>query len=102
MAAKACRGVSFAKYNENETLGISLTNAVAAGVSYTTGDLVTLAGIDEKAKTATSIAAKNAATVAPGTDYIVAEDVAKGAKFVVVYRTKATDIYVIADPGSAA
>ena len=48
------------------------------------------------------IAAKNAATVAPGTDYIVAEDVAKGAKFVVVYRTKATDIYVIADPGSDA
>lgn len=48
MAAKACRGVSFAKYNENETLGITLTNAVAASVSYTTGDLVTLAGIDEK------------------------------------------------------
>ena len=101
MAAKACRGVSFAKYNENETLGISLTNAVAADVSYTTGDLVTLDGINEKAKTATSIAAKNAATVDPGTDYIVAEDVKPGAEFVVVYRTKATDIYVIAEPGSA-
>ena len=99
MAAKACRGVSFAKYNENETLGVSISTAAAS--AFLTGDLVTLAGIDEKAKTATSIAAKNAATVAPGTDYIVAEDVAKGAKFVVVYRTKATDIYVIAEPGSA-
>ena len=95
MAAKACRGVSFAKYNENETLGISLTNAVAEGVSYTTGDLVTLDGINEKAKTATSIAAKKAATVAPGTDYIVAEDVKPSAKFFAVYRRKGTDIYVI-------
>ena len=85
MAAKACRGVSFAKYNENETIGVSLSTA----------------GIDEKAKTATSIAAKNAADVTKGTDYIVAEDVPSGAKFVVVYRTKATDIYTIADPGSA-
>lgn len=100
MAAKACRGVSFAKYNENETLGVSISTAAAS--AFLTGDLVTLTGIDEKAKSATSIAAKNAATVTPGTDYIVAEDVAKGAKFVVVYRTKATDIYVIADPGSAA
>lgn len=100
MAAKACRGVSFAKYNENETLGVSISTAAAS--AFLTGDLVTLAGIDEKAKSATSIAAKNAATVAPGTDYIVAEDVAKGDNFVVVYRTKATDIYVIADPGSAA
>lgn len=100
MAAKACRGVSFAKYNENETLGVTISAAAAS--AFLTGDLVTLADIDEKAKTATSIAAKNAATVAPGTDYIVAEDVAKGAKFVVVYRTKATDIYVIAGPGSAA
>lgn len=101
MAAKACRGVSFAKYNENETIGVSLSTAVASSVTYKTGDLVTLAGIDEKAKTATSIAAKNAATVTKGTDYIVAEDVPSGAKFVVVYRTKATDIYTIADPGSA-
>ena len=101
MAAKACRGVSFAKYNENETIGVSLSTAVAGNVTYKTGDLVTLAGIDEKAKTATSIAAKNAADVAKGTDYIVAEDVPSGAKFVVVYRTKATDIYTIADPGSA-
>lgn len=99
MAAKACRGVSFAKYNENETLGVSISTAAAS--AFLTGDLVTLAGIDEKAKSATSIAAKNAATVAPGTDYIVAEDVAKGDNFVVVYRTKATDIYVIAEPGSA-
>lgn len=99
MAAKACRGVSFAKYNENETLGVTISTAATS--AFLTGDLVTLAGIDEKAKTATSIAAKNAATVDPGTDYIVAEDVAKGAKFVVVYRTKATDIYVIAEPGSA-
>ena len=94
MAAKACRGVSFAKYNENETIGVSLDTAVASDVTYKTGDLVTLAGIDEKAKTATSIAAKNAAD-------IVAEDVPSGAKFVVVYRTKATDIYTIAEPGSA-
>lgn len=101
MAAKACRGVSFAKYNENETIGVSLSTAVASGVTYKTGDLVTLAGIDEKAKTAMSIAAKNAADVAKGTDYIVAEDVPSGAKFVVVYRTKATDIYTIAEPGSA-
>lgn len=100
MAAKACRGVSFAKYNENETLGVTISTAAAS--AFLTGDLVTLAGIDEKAKSATSIAAKNAATVTPGTDYIVAEDVAKGDNFVVVYRTKATDIYVIADPGSAA
>lgn len=100
MAAKACKGVSFAKYNENETLGVSISTAAAG--AFATGDLVTLADIDEKAKSATSIAAKNAATVTPGTDYIVAEDVAKGDKFVVVYRTKATDIYVIADPGSAA
>ena len=101
MAAKACRGVSFAKYNENETIGVSLSTAVAGNVTYKTGDLVTLAGIDEKAKTATSIAATNAADVTKGTDYIVAEDVPSGAKFVVVYRTKATDIYTIADPGSA-
>ena len=101
MAAKACRGVSFAKYNENETIGVSLSNAVAENVTYKTGDLVTLAGINEKAKTATSIAAKNAAGVTKGTDYIVAEDVPSGAKFVVVYRTKATDIYTIAEPGSA-
>ena len=101
MAAKACRGVSFAKYNENETIGVSLSTAVAGNVTYKTGDLVTLAGINEKAKTATSIAAKNAAGVTKGTDYIVAEDVPSGAKFVVVYRTKATDIYTIANPGSA-
>ena len=101
MAAKACRGVSFAKYNENETIGVSLSTAVASNVTYKTGDLVTLAGIDEKAKTTPSIAAKNAADVAKGTDYIVAEDVPSGAKFLVVYRTKATDIYTIADPGSA-
>lgn len=100
MAAKACRGVSFAKYNENETLGVTISTAAAS--AFLTGDLVTLADIDEKAKSATSIAAKNAATVTPGTNYIVAEDVAKGDNFVVVYRTKATDIYVIADPGSAA
>lgn len=101
MAVKACRGVSFAKYNENETIGVSLSTPVANNVSYKTGDLVTLANIDEKAKTATSIAAKNATDVAKGTDYIVAEDVKSGATFVVVYRTKATDIYTIADPGSA-
>ena len=101
MAAKACKGVSFAKYNENETIGVSLSTAVGAGVSYETGDLVTLAGIDEKAKTATSIAAKNAADVTKGTDYIVAETVKPGATFVVVYRTKATDIYTIKDPGRA-
>ena len=101
MAAKACRGVSFAKYNENETIGVSLSNAVAENVTYKTGDLVTLAGINEKAKTAKSIAPKNASDVAKGTDYIVAEDVPSGAKFVVVYRTKATDIYTIAEPGSA-
>ena len=101
MAAKACRGVSFAKYNENETIGVSLSTAVAGNVTYKTGDLVTLAEIDEKAKTAKSIAPKNASDVAKGTDYIVAEDVPSGAKFVVVYRTKATDIYTIAEPGSA-
>ena len=101
MAAKACRGVSFAKYNENETIGVSLSTAVAENVTYKTGDLVTLAEINEKAKTAKSIAPKNASDVAKGTDYIVAEDVPSGAKFVVVYRTKATDIYTIADPGSA-
>ena len=101
MAAKACRGVSFAKYNENETIGVSLSTAVAGNVTYKTGDLVTLAEINEKAKTAKSIAPKNAPDVAKGTDYIVAEDVPSGAKFVVVYRTKATDIYTIADPGSA-
>ena len=101
MAAKACRGVSFAKYNENETIGVSLSTAVAENVTYKTGDLVTLAEIDEKAKTAKSIAPKNASDVAKGTDYIVAEDVPSGAKFVVVYRTKDTDIYTIADPGSA-
>lgn len=99
MAVKACRGVSFAKYNENETLGVSISTAAAS--AFLTGDLVTLADIDEKAKTATSIAAKNADDVTKGTDYIVAEDVPSGAKFVVVYRTKATDIYTIADPGSA-
>ena len=43
MAAKACRGVSFAKYNENETIGVSLSTAVASNVTYKTGDLVTLA-----------------------------------------------------------
>lgn len=101
MAAKACRGVSFAKYNENETIGVSLSTAVAENVTYKTGDLVTLAEIDEKAKTAKSIAPKNASDVTKGTDYIVAEDVPSGAKFVVVYRTKATDIYTIAEPGSA-
>lgn len=101
MAAKACKGVSFAKYNENETIGVSLSTAVAENVTYKTGDLVTLAEIDEKAKTAKSIAPKNASDVAKGTDYIVAEDVPSGAKFVVVYRTKATDIYTIAEPGSA-
>ena len=101
MAVKACKGVSFAKYNENETIGVSLSTAVAENVTYKTGDLVTLANIDEKAKTATSIAPKNASDVAKGTDYIVAEDVPSGAKFVVVYRTKATDIYTIAEPGSA-
>ena len=101
MAAKACRGVSFAKYNENETIGVSLSTAVAENVTYKTGDLVTLAEINEKAKTAKSIAPKNASDVAKGTDYIVAEDVPSGAKFVVVYRTKATDIYTIAEPGSA-
>ena len=101
MAAKACRGVSFAKYNENETIGVSLSTAVAGNVTYKTGDLVTLAEINEKAKTAKSIAPKNASDVAKGTDYIVAEDVPSGAEFVVVYRTKATDIYTIAEPGSA-
>ena len=101
MAAKACKGVSFAKYNENETIGVSLSTAVAENVTYKTGDLVTLAQIDEKAKTAMSIAPKNASDVAKGTDYIVAEDVPSGAKFVVVYRTKATDTYTIAEPGSA-
>lgn len=101
MAAKACKGVSFAKYNENETIGVSLSTAVAENVTYKTGDLVTLAEIDEKTKTAKSIAPKNASDVAKGTDYIVAEDVPSGAKFVVVYRTKTTDIYTIAEPGSA-
>ena len=99
MAAKACKGVSFAKYTENETLGVTISTAAAA--AFDMGDLVTLASIDEGKKTATSIAARQAATVSPGNDYIVAEPVKSGDTFVVVYRTKDDDVYVIADPGSA-
>lgn len=88
---------SFAKYTENDTIGISLTTAVAADAGFSTMDVVTVTGINIAKKSATSVAAyasSSAAYSAPtvGKEYVVAEDCKKGAKFIVLYRIKADDV----------
>ena len=86
---------SFAKYTENDTVGVSLTNAIAADLS--TMDVVTVTGLNIPKKSATKVeayASTTAAYSAPtvGSQYVVAEDCKAGAKFVVLYRIKEDDV----------
>lgn len=86
---------SFAKYTENDTVGVSLTDAT--GVVFHTMDVVTVTGLNIPKKSATSVAAYASSTAAysaptVGKEYVVAEDCKKGAKFIVLYRIKADDV----------
>lgn len=86
---------SFAKYTENDTVGVSLTNAIETDLS--TMDVVTVTGLNIPKKSATKVeayASSTAAYSAPtvGKEYVVAEDCKAGAKFIVLYRIKADDV----------
>ena len=97
--ASPCKKVTFKVYNHNNTIGISLTTAPTG--AFEMGDAVSLAGANLSAKTATSMAAVNAAAPTLGTHYIVAEPIEAGDKHVVLYITKPDDIVVVGQPGSA-
>lgn len=88
--------LSFAKYTENETIGITLTAGLAEDLD--TGYVVTLATVDYKNKTAASMAKYVAAAdgdilvqLTPGKQFIIAEPYKSNDKFVVVYRIKDDD-----------
>ena len=91
--------VSFANWNHNSTAGITLTSG--AGADFEMGDVLTPTGLDLAKKTATSVAAKNAATLDVGTDVVVAEPVKSGDTYIVVYITKDGDTFVVEQAGSA-
>lgn len=88
--------LSFAKYTENETIGISLAAGLDAKLD--TGYVVTLTSVDYENKSAASMA-KYVAPVngdiitqlTPGKEFIIAEPYAANDKFVVVYRIKHGD-----------
>ena len=91
--------LSFAKYTENETVGLTLDTAAAA--AFKTGAAVTIANVNYAAKSADSITAYADTESAdkkmilkglkPNQQFIVAEDIASGDKYVVVYRIKDDD-----------
>lgn len=99
MAAKL--KMSFAKYNGNDTAGISLTTATSA--AFEMGDVITVTGLDLAKKKATSIAAKAGAssTLDTSADMIIAEPVASGAKYFVAYVLKGSDTFVVDQEYSA-
>lgn len=91
--------LSFAKYTENETVGLTLTDGAAA--AFKTGAVVTLGNVNYAAKSADSIDEYTDATstdkktivgkLVPNKQFIVAEDIKSGDKYVVVYRIKDDD-----------
>ena len=91
--------LSFAKYTENETVGLTLGTAATA--AFKTGDAVTIDNVNYATKSADSIAAYADSTstdkktilagLTPNKQFIVAEDIASGDKYVVVYRIKDDD-----------
>lgn len=91
--------LSFAKYTENETVGLTLVTAAAA--AFKTGAAVTIANVNYATKSADSIAAYTDTEstdkkmilkgLKPNQQFIVAEDIASGDKYVVVYRIKDDD-----------
>lgn len=89
---------SFAKYTENETIGLSITDTgTVSATAIPLRTVVTLTGVDYKNKTATGIAvyadSTASATPAPkaGVQFILAEDYPASAKYFVVYRLKDDD-----------
>lgn len=91
--------LSFAKYTENETVGLTL--GTAAGAAFKTGAVVTITNVNYATKAADTIAAYTDSTatdkkeiiakLAPNKQFIVAEDIKSGDKYVVVYRIKDDD-----------